>query len=1152
MMRIASVLTSLSAGTAVEPQSRRFKASFAQRRLWFLARLFPDTALYNMPIIRELRGHLDPAALEDCINVIVARHGVLRTTFDEDSDGQVMQEVQSTRHVPLRVADLSALDPEARTARLQELVDAEAQAPFDLANGPMLRARLARLADDHSILLVNMHHIVSDGWSFGVFFRELEELYLARLARRPPALPELTLQYADYSEWQIQHLSGSRLEGLLAYWRNTLVGAPELLALPLDRPRPSVQAHRGATMSFAIPKSDGAALKQLLGRSRKTAFMGLLTVFAIVLQRCAQQDDIVIGTPVANRTLFEVENLIGFFVNTLPMRLRVSSSKSFVELLEDVSEVTLGAYEHQDLPFERMVEEICPTRSLSHSPLFQVMFAFQSDAKSPRPVTLPSSGGPEGAAAADIRMAKFDLSLYAAEAGFGFTCGFEYDVDLFDRATVDALAERFKSLLRQVIAAPDQPVGGLALEDRDRAVASMRELAGPAMSQMPAGGLARLIELQAGRTPGRTAIAWGDRRVSYAELNRQANQLANVLRAEGVGHETPVAVMMSRSPLLIVVLLAILKANGAYVPLNVRDPLDRAAHAVRSSGCRIVVCDEAEHAAALGALAMVLDPADLNRRAQTAPDIPPVGAAGPGDLAYIIFTSGSTGRPKGVAISQRGVLALMDWAGRHFAEDELSGVLASTAITFDISVFEIFAPLCHGGTVVLVDSILDLLGAPPAHPVSLVNTVPSAAAELIAAGGVPCGVRTICLAGEALSLRLAKGVASTIGGRLLNLYGPTEDTVYSTAWTYRPDTTRPPPIGRPLPGGRAYVLDRDLDPVPEGHAGELFLAGEGLARGYVGQPRLTATAFLPDPFSEDPGARMYRTGDRVRLGRDGDIEFLGRVDHQVKLRGFRIEPCEIEAALEEHPLVEAAVVQLATRGESEPQLIAWVSTPGADRLKPQELRDHLRRRIPEYMIPADVVMMAQLPRTPNGKVDRAALPAPEASSATSDPAAQPPRNALERTIAEAWRQVLGHGDFGVHQDFFELGGHSLLAAQVASRLKRVLSDAPPLRTYFEFRTVAGLAQAIASSPARPIDQPVLVPVQGCSDASEAGRDTATTPAARIGAEPSADAGRQDDLPLFKPRTAAEARALLSRIDMFPQEDIDRMLLAFGAKPESWT
>ena len=1096
---------------------RRCRASFAQQRLWFLARLLPHAPLYNMPVVRELSGQLDTAALRACINTIVARHAVLRTTFAEDGDGQVVQEIAATRHIPLSLSDLSAERVEMRHARLRELLDAEAQKPFDLARGPLVRVLLVRLESDRHVLLVNMHHIVSDGWSFGVFFGELEELYLASLTRRPPALPPLPLQYADYSEWQAEHLSGPRLEALLTYWRGALAGAPDLLSWPLSRPRPLVQAHRGATKSFHVAARDGAALKALLGTSGKTPFMGLLTVFAILLHKYTQQDDIVIGTPVANRTRFEVENLIGFFVNTLPIRLRIASAKSFLGLLDRVSGVTLGAYDHQDLPFERIVEELRPTRSLSHSPLFQVMFAFQTDRTSPDPVTQALSQ--ESVAVADIRMSKFDLSLHAAPAGDGFLCGFEYDVDLFDPAAIDTLAEQFVTVLRQVTAAPDKPIGSFALGDRERALVSPWQLAGASASPIREGGLARLIELQAGRTPSATAIAWREQQLTYAELDRRTNRLAHVLQAAGVGRETPVAVMVTRSPSLLVLLLAILKASGAYVPLSLRDPQDRVRYAVETSGCEIVICDDARRRAELGDLATVLDLGELERQALAAPEVALPAVVGPDDLAYIIFTSGSTGRPKGVAVAHRGILALVDWAGRHFNADELRAVLASTAITFDISVFEMFAPLCHGGTVVMAESILDLLSAPPSHPISLINTVPSAMAELVAAQAVPSGVRTICLAGEALSLRLAQ-TAAVDGRRLVNLYGPTEDSVYATGWSYRPETGRSPPIGRPIGGHRAYVLDRDLDPVLQAHVGELFLAGDGIARGYVGQPRLTAASFLPDPFSNEPGARMYRTGDRARVAADGELEFLGRTDHQLKLRGFRIEPSEIETVLQEHAHVEAAVVQLIEADGHGRRLTAWLASPEPRRLNAEKLRDHLRRRLPDYMIPADFVLMDQLPRTRNGKIDRAALPMPQAADAGADRASQQPRNDLERRIAAAWREVLGHGNFGIHQDFFDLGGHSLMVARIASRLSHVLTEAPPLRSYFEFRTIAELAQALDSSGARLIDAPRVAP--------------------------------GPDASMRKPRTAAEAKALLSRIDSYPQDAIDRLLSAFRVEPESST
>ncbi|MCW2917362.1 MAG: Malonyl CoA-acyl carrier protein transacylase [Actinomycetia bacterium] len=1031
-------------------------ASYAQQRLWFLNQLEPGSPAYIISMAVRLGGRLDAAALRRALNAVVARHETLRTTLaDVDGDGRPHQVVTPETAVVVPVVDLCALPADVKIATATALAAAESAAPFDLAEGPLLRVRLLRLAPDDHVLLVAMHHVITDGWSIGIFARELGECYQAALRREQAHLPELTVQYADYAAWQREWLQGEQLAREITYWSEHLAGAPALLDLPTDRPRPAVQGYRGAGVSFSWSSELCSGLQALGQRHGATFFMVLLAGFTSVLARFSGGDDIVVGTPVAGRPRSELEGLIGMFVNTLPLRTRLDDDPSFEALVERVRELCLGAYSHQELPFERLVEALQPERSLSHSPLVQVLFALQNTPGSgqqwPGLEVLPWQREAQGTTA------KFDLSLFMFESQTGLEGALEYNSDLFERATIERMLDYLRSLLERALAEPGLPISRLPLlsgDDRDAMLGQGRTRAADPVSQ----SIHDLFAAQARRTPEAIALVHADAELTFSELDGRANQLARRLSALGVGAETLVGLCLERSADLVVAMLAILNAGGGYLPLDPAYPPERLALMLEDAQVPVIVTRqglagrlpsadvhtvcvdvEAEHIAGLPAME------------------PPVRVA-PAQVAYVLYTSGSTGRPKGVMIAHENVVALLDWARTAFPTSIRAGVLASTSICFDLSVFEIFLPLCWGGTVVLVENPLELLDGVRAE-VTLVNTVPSVMAELLRLDGLRPSVRVVCLAGEPLPGALVEQVYAQgdVEG-VCNLYGPSEATTYATVARIARHEELPPSIGRPCTGTQAYVLDRWFEPVPPGVAGDLYLGGAGVARGYLGRPGLTAERFVPDPFAGEPGARLYRTGDLARWRLDGELAFLGRADHQVKLRGFRIEPGEIEAVLRLHDDVRDTVVMVREDVPGDRRLAAYVVLERPD--QEPELRLHCASRLPGYMVPAIFTVLDVLPLNPNGKIDRAALPVP--SSAGPKPVHTPPRTPLESVVVEVWRDVLKDEHIGVHDDFFALGGHSLLATQVVARLRAIFGVDLPVRVIFEAHTVAHLAEALVA------------------------------------------------------------------------------------------
>ncbi|HEX9936868.1 MAG TPA: amino acid adenylation domain-containing protein, partial [Longimicrobium sp.] len=1044
--------------------------SFAQERLWFLDQLRPGEVSYNLPFAQRLRGTLDVDALERSLGEIVRRHDALRTVFREQG-GTPRQVIAPFGGFRLTRIDLAHLPADAREAEVQRELVAEATArPFDLSAGPLFRVSLLRLGAHEHVLLLSQHHIVSDGWSMGVLYRELAALYEAYREGRESPLPELAVQYADYAAWQREQLEGEALNRQLSYWRERLAGAPALLELPTDRPRPPVRTYRGATVPVELSPELLERL-QALGRSEgATLYMTLLGAFGVLLSKYSGSDDVVVGTPIAGRTRREVEELIGFFINTLVLRTDLSGDPSFREVLRRAREVTLGAYEHQEVPFERLVAELQPERSLSHTPLFQVI------------LTLQTAGGGLGAlpglevspVEAERVSAKFDLSMELTPSSRGLRGGLTYPTDLFERATVDRMLGHLEQVLEQVAADADVRLSQLELLGAaERAL--VLETWNDTAAEYPADRcIHELFEAQAARTPGAVAVRFEETSLTYAELNAHANRLAHHLRGHGVGPEVRVGVCLERSLEMVVSLLAVLKAGGAYVPLDPGLPPERLAYMLDDSAVPLVLVQAALRDAVPareGVAVLAVDA--LAERLAEEPAENPASGAGPDTLAYVIYTSGSTGRPKGVMNQHRGVVNRLVWMQAHFGIHAHDEVLQKTPFGFDVSVWEFFWPLQQGARLVMArpDGHRDpayLHDVIEREGVTTLHFVPSMLQPFVEAveAGRCASLRNVVCSGEALPPALVRRFYDRFAGpvALTNLYGPTEAAVDVSWWTCaREDAAGVMPIGRPVWNTRLYVLDAGLKPVPVGTPGELYIGGVQVARGYQGRAAMTAERFVPDPFSPEGGARLYRTGDRARWRADGAIEYLGRLDFQVKVRGFRIELGEIEAALRQAPGVRDSAVVVREDETGDRRLVAYVVGDAAA----EALRDHLRRSLPEYMVPSAFVALDALPLTPNGKLDRKALPAPELASA--EERYEAPADETEQALAAIWAEVLRVDRVGRHDNFFELGGHSLSAAQMVSRVRQELEVKVAVGELFTRPVLKDFAQEVMDAQLAQVD-----------------------------------------------------------------------------------
>lgn len=1024
--------------------------SFAQQRLWVLHQLDPGNPSYNMPEAVRFVGPLNTAIFGKSLDEIVRRHEVLCTTFRTTEHG-AEQIVAPAQPVNVSHLDLSTLPEAEREAEAARLTAEEAMRPFDLANGPVLRVTLLRLAPEDQIILFTMHHIASDVWSMGVLVKELMALYGAFAEGRPSPLPELPIQYADYAIWQHEWSQQPDHAEQLEYWKKHLRGAPATLDLPADRPRPAVMSFHGAVQRLALPSHVSASLLSLSRQENCTLFMTLLAAFQTLLHRYTGQVDLVVGTPMAGRNRSEIEGLIGFFVNTLVLRTDLTRNPSFKALLARVREVALGAAAHQDLPFEKLVEELQPERDLSRTPLFQVMFALQNV----RTETLALQDLQVVHAGATPAIAKFDLTLFTSEANGEIGGTFEYNTDLFDDATISRMIEHFQRLLEGIAANPDQRLSDLPLltdAERHELLVKFNDTAAEYPHELC---IHQLLEQQALNSPATIAVSYKNERLTYEELNARANQLAHHLRSLGVGPEVPVAILMTRSIEMVVALLGVLKAGGAYLPLDPSNPRERLAAVLDEAQVSIVLTQEQ-----LGEWERFshLDNENLHCSAR------------PENLAYVIFTSGSTGKPKGAMIPHRGLVNYLSWCTKHYSVADGQGAPVHSPLGFDLTVTSLLAPLLAGRTVELlpeeegVESLGHSLRAQ--RDFSLVKITPvhlEVLRHMFADGSVP-GTRAFIIGGEALfNEHTSFWQHRAPGTRLINEYGPTEAVVGCCIYEVPEGSSNSGavPIGRPIANAQLYLLDNEMQPVATGVTGELYIGGDGLARGYLNRPDATAEKFVPHPFATNQGERLYKTGDLARFLGDGNLEYLGRIDNQVKIRGFRIELGEVESVLVQHPAVQETVVTIREDVPGDKRLVAYV-TPATAEQPPAltEIRLYLREKLPAYMVPSAIVVLDALPLTTNGKIDHQSLPAPDETRSDRANSFVAPRNLMELQLAEMWEEILNVRPIGLTDNFFDLGGHSILGLRLMARIQKQFDLDLPLATLFEGATVEHLASII--------------------------------------------------------------------------------------------
>jgi len=1053
------------------PREGKLPLSFSQQRLWFLVEFEPGTPAYNLPEAVRMRGPLDVAALAASLREIARRHEAFRTTFTAEG-GRPIQVISRHPRLPLPLVDLGKLPATRREAEARRRCSEAAAASFDLTRGPLTCTLLLRLAEAEQIFLFNIHHIVFDRWSMAVLLRDLGAVYQAFTAGRAPELPEPEFQYVDFAHWQRGWLAGETLESLLAYWRQQLAGPFPMLQLPTDRPRPPVRTANGAKHPVGLPAELSEGLKALGQKHGATAFMTLLAALKALLHRDTGQCDLSVGTFIANRNRSEVEELIGFFVNTLVLRTDLGGNPDFPKLLRKVREVTKGAYAHQDLPFEKLLEELQPEREMSYSPFFQVMLVYQNTPEAV--VELPGVTVDRLTIAGGV-WANFDLTLWLWEAGATIEGYCDYNTDLFDGTTTARLLGHWRTLLQGLVARPESRLSELPLlspGECHQLLVGWNDTA----SEYPRDAcIHQLFEAQVERTPGAVAVVGGGRKLTYRELNARANFLAHRLRRLGVGPEVCVAILAERSPEVIIGALGVLKAGGFYLPVDATTTKERLATLLAASAAPVLLTEEGlvpelpEHDCELIALdspaAASGDESERN----------PPHRARSANLAYLIYTSGSTGIPKGVMVPHGALVnAYRAWEDAYRLRQTGRCHLQMASFSFDVFAGDLVRALCSGAKLVLCpkeillapQKLYELMRDQEVDSAEFVPVVVRELMEYLEKNGQTLDFMRLLVVGSDVWFVREYQQLRALGGaqtRAINSYGLSETTIDSTFFAH--DAAALPidahvPIGRPFPGTRLTILDRRLETVPIGVFGELLIAGAGLARGYFDQPATTAEQYIPDPRSDEPGARLYKTGDRARYLADGHVEFLGRVDQQIKIRGFRIEPGEIEAVLGEHPDVTDTVVAPWDDAPGGVRLVAWVVAHPERELTVSELRGFLKQRLPDYMVPAVFMMLESLPLLPNGKVDRRRLPEPDRRRPELEGEYTPPESPIEEELAEIFEQVLGIERIGIDDNFFELGGHSLLVVQVVARIQESFELDLPLRTFFEYPTIAELAVRI--------------------------------------------------------------------------------------------
>ncbi|MBE9065564.1 amino acid adenylation domain-containing protein [Leptolyngbya cf. ectocarpi LEGE 11479] len=1039
--------------SAVSEDVYIYPLSFAQEHLWFLQQANPESVAYNMTYALRLQGNLNVSALECAIQTIYTRHETLRTSI-EMVDGFAMQVISPAVAMSLPFIDLSTLSSTDAMGEVKRLAIDQETTCFNLAQEVLIRVQLLRLADTDHVLLLTLHHIIADGWSIGIIIQETSTLYSAYFQGKPPALPELPIQYGDFSDWQRDWLSGPVLQKLLTYWTSQLAGVPTLLELPSDRTYPAIRTAQGRTEKFVVDPTLALQLKTLAQRQQVTLFMLLLAAFGTLLFRYSEQQDMVIGTSIANRTRPEFEPLIGFFVNTLALRLQFQEISTFQDLLDQVRQVSLGAYEHQDLPFAHVVEALDLERSLSHSPLVQVMFLLQN--ASSEQLELP--GLTLSSLEFEETRARFDLTLSVQETAAGLQGQWEYSTDLFEAETIRRMIVHFHTLLEGIVDNPQELLDQLPLLPKPESQKLLKEWNDTAVDYPKERCIHQLFEAQVEKTPKAVAVEFNTQQLTYEVLNQRANQLARYLQTVGVGPEILVGICVERSLDMIVGLLGILKAGGGYVPMDPSYPKKRLIYMLQDSAASVLLTQQKiqESFSQSGVHTICLDL-----------DWPKIADHGSGNvestinsnnLAYVIYTSGSTGKPKGVEVIHQGLTNYLCWCVQHYDIARGSGALVHTPLGFDATITGLFSPLLVGRTVFLLpedQGISALAGAlQQGNNFSLVKLTPAhlkLLSSLIPAEKLAQQAHVFVIGGEALMKdMISPWLTHAPNTRLINEYGPTETVVGCCIYEANAHKALADliPIGRPIANTQLYILDSRLHPLPIGAVGELYIGGDGVARGYRGLPELSAEKFMANPFGL---GRLYRTGDLARYLPDGNVEFLGRIDNSVKLRGFRIELGEIEAVLSAHPHIQQVSVIVREDHPEDKRLVAYVVNQHIQ-LSSIELRDFLKAQLPDYMLPNTFMQLDALPLTPNGKVDRNALPSPESLSGPSR-VSTPPRNQMELKLARIWSDVLKVDQIGMEDDFFELGGHSLIALALMARIKEMLGYTLPFNTLFQEATI---------------------------------------------------------------------------------------------------